>query len=223
MVWRDGEAPGQGVAGGSAASASSTGSSAKLTVLLVVMTFVAVAIALVALRPEAQPEDLAAASVDPVPAPVIAPQPQPQSVVAAQPVQAAPEPPVPQPATAVVVEQEVTRADASLLELRQAVQSEEASHILRQLASGNGARANDLPLLARRVLNTYGYPVRDGDRLHALLVSSLANQKSDAYIDALLNTAVARGEFTPPFALVRPSGRMDTSALLRAMVRAARG
>ena len=182
---------------------------------MVVMTFLLVTIALVAMQPRPAPVLPVTAAVAPAPAPV-APLPE-------APVETVEYIPPPAPAPAPVVEQVVSRADASLLELREAVRSREASDVLHQLALNAGTGPDDLPALARGVLGDFGYRVRSGDRLHALLVASLSNQKSDAYIDALLNTAAARGEFTPPFALVLPTGRMDTGSLLQAMVRAAQG
>lgn len=229
MVWRDGEAPGFGSAVSSDKSRNSAMSSAKITLLMVVMTFLLVTVVLVALQPRsaAAPTFSAEASEEQAVEPVVA------VAVAQDPVEAveeidivavtAPAPaPAPRP-TPVAAEQEVSRADASLLELRQAVRSREASDVLRQLAGTTGSGPDDLPSLARSVLGGFGYPVREGDRLHALLVASLSNQKSDAYIDALLNTAVARGEFNPPYALTLPTGRMDTYTLLQAMVTAASG
>ncbi|WP_299684049.1 hypothetical protein [uncultured Tateyamaria sp.] len=187
------------------------------------MTFLVVTVALVAMQPRPQPAPPWLTEATPEPAPpveqVLAAATPPEPVVPTEQIAIAP---APEPQPVLVVEQEVTRADASLLELRQAVRSSEASDVLRQLAGSTGAGPDDLPLLARNVLGGFGYPVRRGDRLHALLVASLSNQKSDAYIDALLNTAAARGEFTPPYALVLPTGRMDTNSLLQAMVRAAR-
>ncbi|MEL7259983.1 MAG: hypothetical protein AAGK69_01320 [Pseudomonadota bacterium] len=190
------------------------------------MTFLLVTVVLVALQPRsaAAPTFSAEAPEEQAAQPVIA------VAVAQEPVEeievvavTAPAPaPAPRP-TPVVAEQQVSRADASLLELRQAVRSREASDVLRQLAGTTGSSPDDLPSLARSVLGGFGYPVREGDRLHALLVASLSNQKSDAYIDALLNTAVARGEFNPPYALTLPTGRMDTYTLLQAMVTAASG
>lgn len=180
---------------------------------MVVMTFLLVTIALVAMQPRPEAAPPVTAEVAPAPAP-IAPLPEPPVETVEF---------IPPPAPAPAVEQVVSRADASLLELREAVRSREASDVLHQLALNAGSGPDDLPALARGVLGDFGYRVRNGDRLHALLVASLSNQKSDAYIDALLNTAAARGEFTPPFALVLPTGRMDTGSLLQAMVRAAQG
>lgn len=226
MVWRDGEAPGFGSAVSSDKSRNSAMSSAKITLLMVVMTFLLVTVVLVALQPRsaAAPTFSAEASEEQAAQPVTAVAVAKEAVEEIDVVAVtAPAPaPAPRP-TPVVAEQEVSRADASLLELRQAVRSREASDVLRQLAGTTGASPDDLPSLARSVLGGFGYPVREGDRLHALLVASLSNQKSDAYIDALLNTAVARGEFNPPYALTLPTGRMDTYTLLQAMVTAASG
>ncbi|MEM6758956.1 MAG: hypothetical protein AAF601_05705 [Pseudomonadota bacterium] len=185
------------------------------------MTFLLVTIAIVSLQPRL-PSDAPQIIAEPVrvapapPAPI--PETEPPAEVATVQAEApASQPPEPQ---SIVVESQVTRADASLLELRQAVLSSHASHLLRQ-SSANGEPI-DLRQLARTVLGEFGYTVRDGDRLHGMLVSALSNQKSDAYIDALLNTALARGAFTPPRTLTLPTGRLDTQALLRAMLLGAR-
>ncbi|MEL7165282.1 MAG: hypothetical protein AAGL96_07375 [Pseudomonadota bacterium] len=192
------------------------------------MTFLLVTVLIVSLQPRhvSEPPQIIAEPVRVAPAPP-APIPETEAPAEVLTVKAAvPEPaavsipPAPTPQS-IVVESQVTRADASLLELREAVASSHASHLLRQ-ASAGGAPI-DLRQLARSVLGDFGYPVRDGDRLHGMLVGALSNQKSDAYIDALLNTAAARGAFTPPEALTLPTGRLDTQALLRAMLLAARG
>mgnify|MGYP000518098408 CR=1 FL=1 len=57
-----------------------------------------------------------------------------------------------------------------------------------------------------------------GDRLHGLLVQALAEGQSDAYIDALLNTAVTRGDFRAPVALTMSSGRFNADVLLQELV-----
>jgi hypothetical protein len=54
--------------------------------------------------------------------------------------------------------------------------------------------------------------------LHGLLVQALAEGQSDTYIDALLNTAVTRGDFRALVALTMPSGRFTTDALLQELV-----
>lgn len=199
--------------------------------MMLVMTFLLVTTIILALQPRpdsqapsrqiiAEPLRVAPAPAAPIPeteAPVAAlseqPDPAPQRLAIA------PEPKA-EPQKSIVVESQVTRSDASLLELRQAVRSSEVSHLLRQ--SPQGGAPLDLPRLATTVLGDFGYAVSDGDRLHGMLVSALSNQKSDAYIDALLNTAAARGAFTPPASLTLPTGRLDTQTLLQAMLFAAR-
>ncbi|WP_415919145.1 hypothetical protein [Tateyamaria sp. SN6-1] len=220
MVWRDDNAPGQRQSSASRFGKMAANSSAKITVLLVVMGFLMVTIVLVAMQPRPQPAPTITAEIAPAPQPVAAPAPVVAEPVVAAIVAPAPTPAPPQPDPVV---QQVSRADASLLELREAVRSTQASDVLRQLSTEGASGPSDLPRLARNVLSGFGYAVQEGDRLHALLVGALSNQKSDAYIDALLNTAAARGEFTPPFALILPTGRMDTGILLDAMVRGARG
>ncbi|MEP1585369.1 hypothetical protein [Tateyamaria sp.] len=120
----------------------------------------------------------------------------------------------------VVIEAEVSRADASLLEL-DIPAAEAVSRQLRQpirLTDSNDNR-NDLNKMTTAVLVDFGYVPPQGDRLQNLLVQALSEGQSNAYIDALLNTAAARGEFTPPRQLLLRSGRMDTQALLKALVR----
>ena len=45
-------------------------------------------------------------------------------------------------------------------------------------------------------------------------MQALAEGQSNAYIDALLNTAAGRGEMSVPVALQTASGRLDTDTLL---------
>ena len=72
--------------------------------------------------------------------------------------------------------------------------------------------------LASDVLAKFGYRVGADDRLHGLLVQALAEGQSDAYIDALLNFAVTRGDFRAPVALTMSSGRLNMDALLQELV-----
>ena len=189
----------------------------KTVLMSVTATVLLVAIAAMVLRP-GQTAQVAA-----IPEPVrVAPAPAapvPETEVAVGTIVEAE--PVARPLPSLVVEPVVSRADASLLELRQAVASEEASHILRRQALSGSDIAKNLPLLARNVLGSFGYRAPEGDRLHALLVGALADEKSDAFIDALLNAAIARGEFEPPQALTQATGRFDTPKLLRSMIRTA--
>ncbi|MEM8578086.1 MAG: hypothetical protein AAGF60_09570 [Pseudomonadota bacterium] len=116
---------------------------------------------------------------------------------------------------------EVSRASAGLLDpVSLPSASEAVSRQLRQpirLTQTSGQR-RDLPGLARAVLADFGHDAAEGDRLHALLVEALAQRQSNAYIDALLNTAAARGEFRVPQRLAARDGRLDTPVLLAALV-----
>ncbi|WP_415404873.1 hypothetical protein [Tateyamaria sp. SN3-11] len=120
---------------------------------------------------------------------------------------------------------EVSRSDASLLQIETVSASEAVSRQLRQpiRLTDTDASRSDLRSLTAVVLADFGHVVTQGDRLHALLVQALTEGQSNAYIDALLNTAAARGEFEPPRQLEMSSGRLDTETLLIALVRYARG
>ncbi|WP_299147195.1 hypothetical protein [uncultured Tateyamaria sp.] len=115
---------------------------------------------------------------------------------------------------------EVTRADASLLALEAPSASQAVSRQLRQpiRLTDTDANHSDLRALTANVLAGFGYTAGPGDRFHTLLVQALTEGQSNAYIDALLNTAAARGEFVPPRKLQMSSGRMDTNRLLAALV-----
>ena len=119
----------------------------------------------------------------------------------------------------------MTRADASLLDLQSLSASEAVSQQLRQpiRLTDTDARHTDLRSLTAAVLIGFGHTPGDGDRLQALLVQALTEGQSNAYIDALLNTAAARGEFTMPRQLTTASGRLDTETLLIALVHQSRG
>ncbi|WP_299618663.1 hypothetical protein [uncultured Tateyamaria sp.] len=119
---------------------------------------------------------------------------------------------------------EVTRADASLLDLDGLSASEAVSRQLRQpiRLTETGVKHRDLRTLTADVLQGFGHTVHDGDPLHALLVQALTEGQSNAYIDALLNTALARGDFKLPTQLRLTSGRLNTPALLAALVRQSR-
>ena len=115
---------------------------------------------------------------------------------------------------------DVTRADASLLSIEAPSASQAVSRQLRQpiRLTDTDANHSDLRALTANVLAGFGYTAGPGDRLHTLLVQALTEGQSNAYIDALLNTAAARGEFVPPRNLQMSSGRMDTNRLLAALV-----
>jgi len=118
----------------------------------------------------------------------------------------------------------VSRSDASLLALNGLSASEAVSRQLRQpiRLTDTDASRSDLRGLTATVLAGFGHTVQEDDRLQSLLVQALTEGQSNAYIDALLNTAAARGEFTPPHQLQMTSGRLDTETLLLALVRYAR-
>ena len=111
----------------------------------------------------------------------------------------------------------VTRFETPLLSVGGIQRAEHVSKLLRQPIRLNGA-TRDIRALSREVLAKFGYNASVGDRLHGLLVQALAEGQSDAYIDALLNTAVTRGDFRAPVALTMPSGRFTTDALLQELV-----
>ena len=122
-------------------------------------------------------------------------------------------------------ESEVTRADASLLDIQTVSASEAVSRQLRQpiRLTDTDARHTDLRSLTSAVLIGFGHTAQQGDRLQSLLVQALTEGQSNAYIDALLNTAAARGEFTLPRQLTTAAGRLDTETLLMALVRQSQG
>ncbi|MDQ2093944.1 LysM peptidoglycan-binding domain-containing protein [Rhodalgimonas zhirmunskyi] len=55
--------------------------------------------------------------------------------------------------------------------------------------------------------------------LETLVVQSLRQGQSDAYLDALINEAVASGQVTTPSALITEGGKVDTATLLATLVR----
>ncbi|MEL7099190.1 MAG: hypothetical protein AAGM84_10220 [Pseudomonadota bacterium] len=116
---------------------------------------------------------------------------------------------------------EVTRSTASPLgAVALPSASEAVSRQLRQpiRLTDTTAAHRDLPSLAAAVLQDFGHRPASDDRLHQLLVQALSERQSNAYIDALLNAAAARGEFAIPMRLERADGRLDTAALLTALV-----
>ena len=54
--------------------------------------------------------------------------------------------------------------------------------------------------------------------LQTIVAQALRDGKSDAYIDALVNEAVGKGEVTAPSALITVDGRVDTHILLAGLV-----
>lgn len=124
-----------------------------------------------------------------------------------------------------VVEAEVSRSDASLLSFDSLPASEAVSRQLRQpiRLTDSDANRSDLRMMTALVLADFGHAPHHDDPLLRLLVQALSEGQSNAYIDALLNTAAARGDFTPPRQLVMTTGRMDTETLLVALVRQVQG
>jgi hypothetical protein len=112
---------------------------------------------------------------------------------------------------------EVTRSETSLLTVATETRRQDVSKLLRQPIRLDGRR-RDIRDLTREVLAKFGYDAPVGDRLHALVVQSLAEGQSDSYIDALLNTSVSRGDIYVPVALLEASGRLNTDALLQELL-----
>ena len=113
----------------------------------------------------------------------------------------------------------VTRLDTSLFSVHNdtdGARVDSTGHQPIRLTEGN-VITYDLRSLTATVLTDFGHVTRRGDPLHELLVQALANQQSDAYIDALLNTAAGRGDFRVPVSLLGPGGRLDTPTLLQAI------
>lgn len=61
-----------------------------------------------------------------------------------------------------------------------------------------------------------------GRALESYLLWAIGTEKSDAYIDSLLNSAAAKGDFQIPLVLTTLSGRLDTPSLLNSVLVAAR-
>jgi hypothetical protein len=117
----------------------------------------------------------------------------------------------------------VTRADIPLIALPEPVSpalSDPVSHQLRLpvRVTDRSARRHDLGALVTDALAVFDVPAGDADRLHVLLVRTLAEGQSDLYIDAVLNAALARGEFNLPPRLVTAAGRLDTDLLLQTVL-----
>jgi hypothetical protein len=122
----------------------------------------------------------------------------------------------------------VTRADIPLIALPDPVSpvlSEPVSHQLRLpvRVTDKSARRHDLGALVTDALAVFDVPADDAGRLHLLLVRTLAEGQSDLYIDAALNAALARGEFSAPPRLVTAAGRLDTDLLLQTVLQQVAG
>ena len=76
--------------------------------------------------------------------------------------------------------------------------------------------AVDMAALIEQAVKSFDGTDKD-HTLRSYLVWAISAEKSDAYIDSLLNSAAARGHFKPPDALLTQTGRLDTASLLSAI------
>jgi len=83
-------------------------------------------------------------------------------------------------------------------------------------------RPADLPGLTDLALQQLGAPVFApvDENLRSLLVDAVLQRQSDTYVAVVLNAALARGEIDVPPGVRTPSGDLDVSALLSALVEA---
>ena len=122
----------------------------------------------------------------------------------------------------------VTRSNAGLIALPAPIPllpSEPVSQQLRHpvRVAGTSAASHDLSALVQNALNDLGYEADEGDALHRLLVQTLAEGQTDAYIGAVLNSALQRNEYAPAADLMTPDGALDTDRLLAAVLAQAKG
>ena len=172
------------------------GASSNMKLMLIAAAFLLVTIGLILMQPSRAPQQMAA-SEQSIVAPTAAVTPETQVARA----------------TSSQQTQDVTRSSTSLLTLTQSELTGDVSKMLRSPIRLNGQR-NDLRQLAKTALESFGHTAVPGDALYDLLVQALAEGQSNAYIDALLNTAAGRGEMSVPVALQTASGRLDTETLL---------
>jgi hypothetical protein len=94
------------------------------------------------------------------------------------------------------------------------------SHQIRRPLRITDTSAHHLDLNARvrDALAGFGYEAGPDDVFAALLIKNLAHQHSDAFIDAVVNAAYARGRIIVPPALLTPSGAVDTPRLFAALL-----
>lgn len=123
-------------------------------------------------------------------------------------------------------EDTVSRFDTQLVvlpqhDLRQQYPDLPVSHLLRQpvRVTDIAAKAQNLPDTVSRALSGLGYTAMRDDGLAQLLVRTLAEGQSDAYVDAALNMASTRGDFVVPDTLLTPEGTINTDVLLNALLR----
>ena len=168
------------------------GASSNMKLMLIAAAFLLVTIGLILMQPSRAPQQMAASE-------------QPTAAVTSETQVAR--------AASTQQTQDVTRSNTSLLTLTQSELTGDVSKMLRSPIRLNGQR-NDLRQLAKTALESFGHTAVPGDALYDLLVQALAEGQSNAYIDALLNTAAGRGEMSVPVALQTASGRLDTDTLL---------
>lgn len=89
------------------------------------------------------------------------------------------------------------------------------------LYSYRGSPDVDIDALVSGVVASFADGTR-GRAIESYLIWAITAQKSDSYIDSLLNSAAARGRFVIPDALLTLSGRLDTPSLLAAVALAAK-
>lgn len=145
-------------------------------------------------------------------------------------------PPAEEPASALIIERPqltsvpdiepvdvVTRAaqpepmaQVALLRASDAPISQQLRRPIRLV--GTDHRVHDLRGLTAETLAGFGHQVAQNDALQNLLVTTLSEGQSDAYINAALNAARVRGEFQTPKALLTVAGKIDTQALLTSLL-----
>lgn len=113
----------------------------------------------------------------------------------------------------------VARANVPLIELPQPIPNLRPEPVSLQVqkpvrVTDTSAQAHDLSGLVKRVLVHHGYDLKPDDRFYALLLQTLAEQQTDAYIDVMLDSALKQGEIDPPPDLIARDGSVDTDVLL---------
>lgn len=181
------------------------GYSSNMKLMMIVAAFLVVTIGLLLVKPSVAPNDVAATE----PGSELSEKTQTAATISSKPIFGT----LTDPAYA----SDVTRSETSLLSLGGEAHIQDVSKMLRQPIRLDG-HYNDLRDLSRKALAQFGYDAPLGDKLHALLVQSLTERQSNSYIDALLNASASRGDIGVPVGLQMPSGRLDTRALLEALL-----
>lgn len=114
----------------------------------------------------------------------------------------------------------VTRAETAVFGVPPLPEDRSVSRVLRK----------PVRLMDRGLAHQSAHSVAEGalvslnagdPRLLRVLSHALETGKSNAYIDALLNGALVRGEITLPQGLVLPDGAVDTAQILQAVLQGA--